>query len=282
MARTIAQIKQQLLDAKNAESKLSSLNSPSQVSYWNLWLFIQAVAINFFEQILDVYTLALELLVTENVPGTPLWLQGQVFKFQYDATTPQITNINTTTFKIEYPTEDTTLRIITRCSVKTDDNRIANVKVAKSEPPEKLSALELSALQSYVNTIGFSGVQANVISLDPDRVYVEADVYYNGQYSAVIEANVIAALDSYLSQIPFDGYIKVSELEDAIQSVTGVTDVVLKNVFTRDAVTPFGTGTSLVSDYKVLIRNYQTIAGYIIGEDTAGETFADSLNFVVG
>lgn len=280
MARTIAQIKQQLLDAKNAQAKLSTLNSPSQVSYWNLWLFVQAVAISFFEQILDLYKLALEAIAAAAPVGTPIWVKARVLLFQYDASNPQILGFDTTTFTVSYPVVDATKKIITQCSVLTDNNRIVNIKVAKSSPPQALSAPELSALTSYCNVFKFAGVENEVISLPPDQVKIGARVYYDGQYSAVIQAAVITALNNYLAGIPFDGAIKVSGIEDAIQAVLGVNDVIIDDIVARDDATPYGGGTILVQSSQVLIRIYNTVAGYIVGETTAGQTFADTITLI--
>jgi hypothetical protein len=50
MARSIATIKQQIINAKNADPILSEkLTSTSQTAIWNLWAYITAVAINLHE-----------------------------------------------------------------------------------------------------------------------------------------------------------------------------------------------------------------------------------------
>jgi len=73
----------------------------------------------------------------------------------------------------------------------------------------------------------------NAVSLSPDRLFLAADIYYNGAYSGVISATVIEAIDTFLSNIDFDGIIRVSKLIDAIQSVPGVTDVAINDLAMR-------------------------------------------------
>lgn len=270
MARTIAQIKQQMVDEKNAQSDLNDLTSTSQTAIWNLVLFVVATGIALFEQLQDIFKEEIEALVALAAPATPQWIQDRVFKFQYDSTTPQVVTL--VDFVPGYATVNENKRIITRCSVKTDVNRLVKIKVAKSDPPAALASAEKTSLESYLDHILPAGIQRNVISLAADRLYVDAEIFYNGQYSATIETDVIDAINNYLSELPFDGIVKISAIEDAIQAVAGVDDVVINTVKARPNATPFSGATTVA-------RIWETVAGYIIEEDTAGQTFADSLTF---
>lgn len=279
MARSIATIQKQIIDSKNADPVLSTrLTSTSKRAIWRLWTFITAVAINLLEQAVDIMVAVIEAMVAKASPATPQWLQDQVFKFQYSSTTPQVVQL--INFAPVYPVVDATLRIVTRCSVTTDVNNTVTIKVAKNEPPQALAGLELSALQSYIDVIGAAGVSYNVVSLAPDRLYVEADIYYTGLYASVIQTDVIAAINAYIAGIPFNGRIRVSDLEIAIKAVSGVEDVVFHNVYARAAATAYGSGTALVVSNTLASRFWPTLAGYAISEDTATHTLADSLNFI--
>jgi hypothetical protein len=279
MAREIAVIQQQILDSVAADVTLSqNLTSTSKRAIYRLWAFVVAVAIAIHEQIIDVFKSDVETLVSQAAPGTPPWIQAQVFKFQYSSSSPQV--IQLINLAPQYPVVDPALRIITRCSVTTDIANNVTVKVAKSEPPAALSSLELDALTSYINVIGVAGISYNVISNAADRLYVAAQVYYRGLFSSVIKTNVIAAINAYLASIPFNGQVKVSELETAILSVDGVEDVILQDVRARDNATAYPGGTPLVIGNTLASRLWPTLAGYAISEDTAGGTLADSLIFI--
>jgi hypothetical protein len=243
-----------------------------------LWAFITAVAIGLLEQAIDIMVAVIEAFVAKASPGTPPWLQDQAFKFQYSSSTPQVVQL--INFAPVYPIVDTTLRIITRCSVTTDVNNTVTIKVAKGSTPQALASLELSALQSYFNVMAVAGVSYNVVSNPPDRLYVDADIYYTGLYASVIQTNTIAAINAYIAGIPFNGRIRVSDLEIAIKAVSGVEDVVFKNVIARAAATAYGSGTALVIGNTLASRFWPTLAGYAISEDTATHTLADSLNFI--
>ena len=49
--------------------------------------------------------------------GNAEWIQAQIFKFQYSATSPQVIQFNTTTFAPYYPVVNAALRIISECAV---------------------------------------------------------------------------------------------------------------------------------------------------------------------
>lgn len=278
MARTIDQIQNSIIAEKEATSELSALTSQSRRSEWRLWTRVIATVQAYSEQLFDVFKTQIETLLAKGAPSTPLWIQDQVFKFQYDATNPQVLVMDN--YAPTYTTIDEDLRIVTRCSVKTDFSNTVNVKVAKSDIPEPLDSSEKSALQDYVTMIGTAGITYLVISSDSDKLYVEADVYYRGQYSAVILDSVQTAITNFLSNIPFDGKLLVSDLEIAIKSVAGVKDVVFKNVYGRKDTTLFASATKLIENNCVILRGWDTIAGYIVPETTSGQTLNDSLTFI--
>lgn len=282
MARTVAQIEAAMLAAKAADSNLNGLTSTSQTSIWRLWIYIVAVAINILEQLMDVFKTEIEGIVALGAPSTTQWTKDKVERFQYSATIPQVAELNSTTFVVEYPTVNTNYQIITRCSVTTAPNRLVLIKVAKNDPPEALAGGELVALDEYIGTWIPAGIAYSVISENPDRMYVRGEVFYNGQYSAVIQANVEAALNNYMANLPFDGAIYVQAVTDAIQAVEGVTDFVLREIFIRRDSIAFGLGTTIYSlATGINAAKGNTYAGYCIEEDTPTYTFADSITYYV-
>ncbi|CAB4126204.1 hypothetical protein UFOVP153_44 [uncultured Caudovirales phage] len=281
MARTIAQIQAQIVATKEAQPELAGLTSTSKRAIWNLWTFVIATCIGIFEQLLDSFMANVETQVAQSAGASILWLQAKMFEFQYDSAVPQIVQlINTVP---QYPIVDPTKRIITACSVTSDLSNQVVLKVAKSDPFEALGSSELSSAQGYINTIGAAGIIYNVLSLNPDQLYVEATIYGQGQYSAILKQNVIDTLNSWLqtlSKTNFNGAIKISDLEGVIRNVEGVNDVVLNNVRGRDDASLFAAGIDLVFNNALVQRQWNTVAGYAIQETTSGKTFNDSLTFI--
>lgn len=285
MARKTEQIQQQIIDSVQADSTLSGAASPSRRAHWRLWTNEVATASNNLEQVWDEKKIELETAAAQTPAATPPWIQARMFEFQYDSNTPQVLQLYTNTTKpyYYYPTVDVTKRIITQCVAYSSFNNVMYVKVAKGDTPTALSAGELSAAQDYVDSLFPAPIFYIVQSSPADKLYLNADIYYKGQYSAVIATNVISALNAYLlllAKTDFNGKLSLTDLEIEIKKVEGVTDVVLKNVGARADGTAFGSKTMLVSNSTENFRDWQTKAGYIVQETTSGNTFADTLNFI--
>ena len=278
MARTIAQIQTEMDNEQALQTGLSGLTSTSQVAIYTLWKYIMSSCIWTHETLWDLFKVEIETIVNNAPVGTEKWVQSEIFKFQYDTMTPQVVGL--VDFVPAYPVVDDALKIITRCSVKTQPNRIVKVKVAKGTTPTALNGTELSSLIGYLTDISFAGVQYNVTSQEADKLLIGGKIYYNGQYASVIQTNVIAALDAYMASLPFDGFVRISGIEDAIQSVAGVNDLMLQVVQLRGDTIGLGLGTDLVYNATEFFYRYPTISGYVVQETTSGSTFTDTLTFI--
>lgn len=278
MARSVDEIQIAIITDVQSLPELAAANSTSKRAIWRLWTFVVASAIAIFEQLMDVFKSEMETTVSLAAPQTTQWFQNKCLLFQYSATDPQVLQL--INLVPQYPLVNTTLRIVTRCSVRTTINNTVLIKAAKNEPPEPLDSGELSALQSYVGVLGVAGVYYSVLSQESDKLYIAADVYYNGAYSAIISSNVIASITAYLSSLPFDGAMRINDLEAAMRGALGVNDVVLRNVKARANGTTLANATYLVLNSQFIGRLWSTVSGYIVGETTPGSTFADTLNFI--
>ena len=118
-----------------------------------------------------------------------------------------------------------------------------------------------------------------VTSTPADLLSIRATIYYQGQFAGVIKTNVITAIRTFLSSIPFNGKMKLTDLQEAILAVQGVNDVLFDDVRARDNATPFTDGTYLVQNQLVISHQWSTISGYMVEETTTGETFNDTLTF---
>jgi hypothetical protein len=278
MARSIQTIVA-LLDAEQAnQTDLSTLNSTSNSAIYTLWKYIVATQMYLQETLWDIFKVDIEAKIKAAAVGSAAWLQSKVLEFQYDSVTPQVLTVGSD-FSINYTTVDATKRIITRCAVNRTSQRTVLVKVAKSDPPVALSAPELSSLEGYLDDICFAGVNYIASSLASDKLYLKAEIFYDGQYASTISTNVSLSINNYLANLPFDGKVKVMGLIDAIQSTEGVTDVLIQDLAIRTDATAFASKTYIVQGNTTLIPLYQLSAGYIVEETTSGETFADKLTF---
>jgi hypothetical protein len=280
MARKTSDILVQMDDEQTLQTGLSSLNNPSQTSIYQLFKGVLAQCINYFEQLLDTKKDEIDALVSNAAPNTEAWLQKEILKFQYSATNPQILSL--IDYVPQYPTVYTDLQIISRCAVVTDLNKVVKIKVATGTTPTTLSAAQYTALYSYIDSIMAAGITFDLVNLTSDKLYVEGNVYYDGQYIDEIQTNVEQAINTYLAELPFNGSVTIVGIEDAIQSVSGVKDVRLSVVKARQNSTAFASATTVFSLASATNnRKWDTVAGYIVEETTAGQTFADKISYIV-
>ena len=278
MSRTLSEIQNSIITSFQAEPELAAANSTSNRALWRLFTYVQAAAILIFEQLMDVFKSDVELAISQAIPTTAAWVSAKILEFQYSATNPQI--INLVNLVPVYPVVDNTLKIVTRCSVtSTLSNRVL-IKVAKQEPPQPLTNLELASLQDYINTIGSVGIQYVCSTAPSDKISIDADINFIGQYSSVIQSSVINAINTYLANLPFNGQFKISELEVAILNVTGVTDILFKNIKVRPDNLSYSQGQFLVQNKTTISKSFQTISGYITPETTSGYDLQTTLNFI--
>lgn len=281
MARTTEEIQQSIIDAKNNETELTALNSPSQTAIWRLWTFIVAQTIQFFEQLIDVSIQEMEQIARDSIAGTAEWLQKRVLEFQYSATNPQVVSV--VDGRISYPIIDASLRIVTRAAVKEQANGRVLVKAAKGETTlSPLGPDEQTALRGYLDKISFVGMPVDLVSLEADRLRFEGTIFFSGEFvqSQVFDA-VKESISNYLKDISvgnFNGLVVREELINAIQLTPGVVGVDTLNVKLNGR--PFQSVLGDVNNVNI-VREYETDAGYIIEEDTPGNTFDDTITLIL-
>lgn len=285
MARSVDQINQYIKD--NLVINFAAIGITIDPNTWSRRNILRAICFTvavcqaLVEQLQDLFQQTIEDIAAKAPAASPKWIQNRMFLFQYSATDPQIIALVDTV--PAYPVVHPEMRIITACSVTSDVSNETSIKVAKENPFAALSAPELSAAQGYINIIGVAGINYVVISLDSDKLMVEADIYYQGQYAAIIQSSMIAAIEAWfvsLATNEFNGAAEMSDLEGIMKSVAGVNDVVLKNVRGRANTDIYSAGIDLILGTQIIQRKWQTIAGYIGQETTATHTFADTLNFI--
>ena len=248
---------------------------------WGMFIYIVAVCVSLLENIISLVVGEIETIVGQAVPGTAAWIQYMVTIFEYNASSPDIVIVNPD-FTVGYANPNVNDQIVSQCAVQVNGGGLVLVKVATGSPPAPLdgapgtSGPQCQSLIGYLNTILPAGMSFQLSNLLADILQVNAIIYYNGQYTAVIQQNVIAALTEYMATLPFNGYVKASAIEEAILAVPGVIDVTISQV----TCTPNGgSPTNLILAGALLTREYQTYAGYIVNDPS--NLFSNTLSFQV-
>ena len=284
MARSIEEIKTEIKTKIRTFPSLNNFLFPedggSSVGRLNLIIDAVVISIKAFEEMLDLFKSDIEEIVNKGTPGSFKWVQDRILKFQFGDVITVIDLVP------QYAIVNEANQIVKACSVsRSGDSRI-NIKVAKNSPLEPLSITELSAVQDYyfgtgsTEGISFAGVNANFISLEPDRLFIDAEVFYLGQFvETTVKTNVISAIQNFLQSfqnVNFDGTVFMIKLVDTIQLVEGVDRVVLNQIKGRQASVSFAIATEI--DIQGF---YNSSAGYLIGEDTSGSTLNDTITMTL-
>lgn len=290
MANTVEEIKALFYaEVELVEDLKLIFQNPSQVKIWGEVLHTLAVEAAILEQQEDHHLE--EVIAVRSVVYNADWLRDKIFAFQYSATTPQAVTLSNLLVP-EYPIINEALQIITVCNLYFEAANLVNVKVAKGNPPVKLAAGELTALQNYLIDggsssalglgIGFTGVAHVPVSVDPDYIWLEAEIFYSGEFADTIQDAVNLAIVAYYNYLEKDGYLRIETLAERILAVDGVTRVKFKNLGIRANGTAFGSKTLLVDAFEVVLKESQAVAGYAYEEITAGEDLATKLTFTAG
>lgn len=236
------------------------------------------------QQLFDAFTTDIENKIAVASPQTEQWFKEKLINmFEYDAIAVPVVQLKIAGTDVYpyYQNPNPNFRIIKYCSVVPGIFGTVLIKVAgeTSGVPSAIGPSELFAAQSFINIITADGIAYTVVSRPSDKLWVKATIYYKGIYSAVIQANVIAAIQNYLKTIPFDGSVELGDLTIAIRKVAGVNRVIFNDIQARKDMDIFGAGVNMVIANTVNLDLYSTFAGYIIPETTVGQQLADTLTF---
>jgi hypothetical protein len=287
MPRTTDEIIESMSEEQALHPELSTINSTSATAIYTLWKGVIARVQVYLEQLFDAKRDEIEAILNQSVPPSLQWFRTKAFEFQYDATIPQVMEL--IDLIPRYSVVDESKRIITRAGVVGVVGGSVEVRLAKNEPPEKLTSPELSAVQAYFISsgdgtnqavgIGYGGQVVTCVSYDPDLMQLTATITYDGKYASTFPAQALAAIEGYISNVGVAATFRTNDLINAIESVDGFVDIFINELGCRSAATAFASRTKLVDADETQFTSYDVIAGYMIGETTGGSTLADTLTF---
>ncbi len=254
MARTIQEITASILAEKAKYNALSVLNSPSDTAIWRLWVDVTAACVYEFEKLLDLFKAEIEQKNRDAVVGRAAWYAAKALEFQFGDSLTVVDGV------VKYTTPDTSKQIVKRAACKGGANSVLKVATLNSSGQVvPLNSTELAAFTDYVSNFMFAGTNLTIISQATDLLRLTLEVYYDPLLAVdTVKANCITAIETYLATLDFNGILKVSALEDAIQAVAGVKDVFIQTIQAKQH-----TGS-----YASVERVYQTVAGYIQIDNT--------------
>jgi hypothetical protein len=207
----------------------------SKVSIEAIFTFIVAFSIWVFENILNTHTSDILNTIEKNAVSSIPWYHARCLSFQLG----DFVTLNPETYRWDYPVIDETKRIIKFAAVRTVDVAgVTKLRVFVSKANKiALTTSEIQAFDRYIKEIGAAGTHFEIISQAPAQMSFKIQITrdpmvlgFDGKNLSDGSDVVGDAIRSYLDGIVYGGVFNKTRLIDAIQSVTGVVDVVLSEV----------------------------------------------------
>jgi hypothetical protein len=260
----IVAIRADIFGQVSNDQDLAALNSTSRTAIWQLIIDVVAFVMWLLHANWIRYEQKLRTAAANAIPHTARWYAQKAKEFQLGDSLTAATGV------VVYPVLDISKQIVKQSAVREQNGKLL-IKAAKATGANivPLSAVELMNFEGYMRQISDAGVQIICISAAPDLLQLRLDIYYNAIVS--IEQQVFAAINQYLSALPFDGVFRKTGLVDAIQSVLGVVDV--KIIVCEASINYVSAPQFIPVDVY-----YETIAGYM--RIDANFPLVNQLNFI--
>lgn len=233
MARSITEIKAQILSNIAGNDDLQDLNSTSSVSIFGAFAFIVAMAHFTLEKLFDIHSSQVDTAIYENKPGTARWYRNMSLAFQFGfnllTDDDQFNNVGFTTEQVEAS------KIVKYCSVKEslESSRLI-IKIAgeSGENLIPLTATQITSFKYYMGEIAYAGVKLEIVNNPADKLQLIMRVYRNPLVIDENGNNIITggktvedAIKKYIKNLPFDGELVINDLIDYLRNVEGVINV---------------------------------------------------------
>lgn len=247
-------IREEIYQEQTNDANLNLLNSTSATSIWEMFADIFAFVLYLLSGSWIHYEQRLKTAAATAIAHNMHWYALRATEFQLGDTLVSENGV------VKYPVVDVSKRIIKAAAVKGGPGGSLILKVAKQNGNvlTALSSPELAAFKGYVNGFQDAGVDILVISQNPDVLKLILNIYYDPiVLTSTLQIAVEAAINNYVSNLPFDGTFRITKLVDALQSIEGIKDI---EVVTCEASYNYTSNPN----FTPIPVYYETLAGYMV------------------
>ncbi|MDM1042123.1 MULTISPECIES: nucleotidyltransferase [Empedobacter] len=227
---SVENYQKEMITAKTSNSNLDGLTSTSKTSVWRMMLYIMAFSVEQLAQLFTVHRSEIDAKFLNQKSHRLPWIQSLYLNFQYGFELIKekdlFDNTGATTEEIEAS------KIIKYCAVnETANEREVIIKIA-TEKDDVLSPLEIDkieAIYEYTKRVKGAGVPYTIINYLPDRLKLNIRVFRdplvinaNGMDITSAEYPIPKALQEFMKELPFNGELRIQDLANKLEAVTGV------------------------------------------------------------
>lgn len=238
MARTVKEIKDAMtatfcleravVEAYGLNPKKTFDQQFSDVSIENILFYCFAFAVWTLEVLFDKHRTEVEQRIEQLEPHTLRWYVNKAKAFMYGRQLVTDTDYYDTTTMSEKEIDEAK---VVKYAVASESNTIVYLKVAargEDGQPAKLNKSQFDALTSYMNTVKDAGVAIKLVNEEADKIQIDMVVYYDptalDSDGADKDGNkpVVEAVKTVITNLPFNGVFRKSDLLAAVTAVVGV------------------------------------------------------------
>ena len=253
MARTLKEIKDAMtatfcqeravVEKYELNPKKSFDQQFSSASIENILFYCFAFAIWTLEVLFDKHRTEVERRIEQLEPHTLRWYVNKAKAFMYGYQLVKDADYYDTT---ELSETDIDKARVVKYAVASESNTVVFLKVAargEDGQPAKLNASQFASLTSYMNSVKDAGVAIKLVNENADNIRINMVVYYDptvmNSDGAVSDGTqpVLEAVKTVITNLPFNGVFRKSDLLAAVIDVPGVevADIVSVKVKTANA-----------------------------------------------
>lgn len=246
MARTIEDIKKDMTDSFIENQAVISAygltagktfdEQFSRVSIESIMFYVFAVALWSLEKLFDLHVSEVDSRIEQLEPHTLRWYVNKTKAFLYGHKLVADSDYYDTSNLSEAEIEED--RVV-KYAVASESNTVVYIKVAgeKNGKPWPLTDSQIAALNSYINTIKDAGVSVQLRNEQADLMRISLVVYYD---PTLLSADGVSLADgstpvddtvkSVITNLPFNGIYRNTDLLAALQALSGVEVVDISKV----------------------------------------------------
>lgn len=246
MARTIEEIKKDMTDSfieNQAVISAYGLTSGktfdeqfSRVSIESILFYVFAAALWSLEKLFDLHVSEVDSRIEQLEPHTLRWYVNKTKAFLYGHKLVADSDYYDTSNLSEADIEKD--RVV-KYAVASESNTVVYIKVAgeRKGKPWPLTDSQIAALNSYINTIKDAGVSVQLRNEQADLMRISLVVYYD---PTLLSADGVSLADgstpvddtvkSVITNLPFNGVYRNTDLLAALQALSGVEVVDISKV----------------------------------------------------
>ena len=241
MARSISDIKKEMttafaneravVNAYELDTRKAFDQQFSAVSIESVLFYVFAVAVWAVEVLFDKHATEVDARIERLEPHTLRWYVNKVKAFMYGYRLMDDTDQYDTSGMSE---TDIAKAQVVKYAVATEDSTVVYIKVAGQTDDGKpclLNKSQFAALKSYVNNIKDAGVSVQLRNEEADIIKINLLVYYDptlmNEHGELSDGSkpVDAAVQSVITNLPFNGIFRNTDLLEAIKAIPAVVVV---------------------------------------------------------